>query len=54
MVYPTQPIANTVLTSGTLAQILWKDDGRLPHLKDMGLMTVELYASAAGSETVRK
>jgi hypothetical protein len=45
-VYPTKPIAGTVFTSGKDAQITWKDDGRAPRLKDMGLMTIDLYATS--------
>ena len=48
-VYPTQPVADTVYTLGQLAEITWKDDGRAPQLKDMGLMEINLCASTVGS-----
>ena len=51
-VYPTQPVADTVYTSGQLAQVTWKDDGRVPRLMDMGLMEIDLYASSVASASI--
>ena len=48
-VYPTQPVANTVYTSGQLAQITWTDDERAPRLIDMGLMEINLCANSVAS-----
>lgn len=52
-VYPTQPIADTVFMSGHLAHIYWKDDGWTPHLKDMGLMNIDLYVNPVGSDMIQ-
>ena len=51
-VYPTQPVADTVYTSGQLAQVTWTDDGRAPRLRDMGLMEIDLYASSVASASI--
>lgn len=41
--YPTQPIANTEYSAGQIALVTWKDDRYLPHLKDMGIMKIDLH-----------
>jgi hypothetical protein len=51
-VYPTKPIADTVFTSGNYEQIEWRDDGRAPHIKDMGLMSIDLYATSVVLTTI--
>ena len=42
-IYPTYPVASTVLSAGRVNTILWKDDGKWPSLYEMGPVTISLY-----------
>ncbi|KAI5885545.1 uncharacterized protein SCHCODRAFT_02557059 [Schizophyllum commune H4-8] len=43
--YPTRPIAKTTLHVGKDEMIKWTDDGKAPHLSQMGPMKLDLFAA---------
>ena len=43
--YPTRPIAKTTLRVGKEETIKWTDDGKAPHLRQMGPMKLDLFAA---------
>ncbi|KAI4525895.1 hypothetical protein K525DRAFT_190451 [Schizophyllum commune Loenen D] len=43
--YPTRPIAKTTLHVGKDETIQWTDDGKAPHLSQMGPMKLVLFAA---------
>ncbi|KAI0064773.1 hypothetical protein BV25DRAFT_1799959 [Artomyces pyxidatus] len=40
--YPTQPVANTVLAAGRIVTVEWMDDGKSPALGDLPHLRLEL------------
>lgn len=42
--YPTQPISDTIYSTGSSAWINWIDDSLRPHLYDMSPVKIDLYA----------
>ncbi|TFY70472.1 hypothetical protein EVG20_g2531 [Dentipellis fragilis] len=43
ILYPTQPVQNTVLQAGKTASIRWIDDGKSPQMWESHEMHIELY-----------
>ncbi|KAL1745223.1 hypothetical protein HDZ31DRAFT_36888 [Schizophyllum fasciatum] len=43
--YPTRPIRKTALQVGKQEVIKWTDDGRAPHVSQMGPVKIDLYAA---------
>ena len=48
-IYPTDPIASTVLSAGRVNKIHWIDDGNWPTLDAMGPVKIDLYVGEVSS-----
>ena len=48
-IYPTFPVASSVLHAGRLNTLRWIDDKRRPSIKTMGPVKIDLYAGDVGT-----
>lgn len=44
-IFPTCPVASTVWTAGQSANVTWGNDDTAPALKNMGVVSIELYSN---------
>ena len=40
--YPTEPVASTIFIGGHQAQIVWREDGKMPALSKIGALELQL------------
>lgn len=43
--YPTEPVASTILVGGHQAQIVWREDGKVPALSKIGALELQLQTA---------
>ena len=53
-IYPTNPIASTVLGAGRVNTIQWIDDGKWPTLDAMGPVKIDLYVGEVSTLFLRQ